>query len=380
MKLYLLSENLQKKINLINKGISTRTQLPILSNILLKAEKGKLLIESTDLELGIQIEIPVNIEEEGETTIPAKPFSDLINILIEEKISLQTKKGSLEVKTTKTKNTFQTISSEEFPKLFEEKGNLLMTLKKKIIQKELPKILISVSLDLGRPALSGILLKQEEKDKLLFVATDGYRLSLKHNIISNKKEEKKEEINSLIVPARIFREVLSLKEGLSTSRQEGEDINIYTSLQKNQILFESNGTIIVGRLIDSEFPNYEKIIPISSQTKAVFNKEEMQKAVKICAIFARESANIIKFNIKKDKIILSANTQQTGENIAEVDAKIEGEENEIAFNARYLLDFLASLEEEELIFEMTNPLNPGVFKIKDDPTFLHLIMPIRVQS
>lgn len=380
MVLHILSENLQKKINLINKGVSPRTQLPILSNILLKAKKGKLLVESTDLELGIQIEIPANIEEEGETTVPAKLFSDLVNILTDEKITLQTQNGKLEVKTIKTKNTFQTIPPDEFPKLYEEKGDLLITLKKKIIQKELPKILLSVSIDLGRPALSGVLLKQEKKNKLLFVATDGYRLSLKHNIISNKKKEEVKEFNSLIIPAKIFKEILSMKESLPAGRQEGEDLNLYTSPQKNQILFESNGTIIVGRSIDSEFPNYEKIIPTTSQTKAVFNKEEMQKAVKICAIFARESANIIKFNIKEDKLIISANTQQTGENIVEVDAKIEGEENEIAFNSRYLLDFFASLEEEELVFEMTSPLTPGVFKIKDDPTFLHLIMPIRVQS
>jgi len=267
----------------------------------------------------------------------------------------------------------QTISKEEFPKLYEEKGEKILTLNKEILQKELPKIIFAASADLGRPALSGILIKKEENGKILIVATDGYRLSLKQTQPQKQKKEQKDNNKTFLVPARIIRETTVLKD------EEG-DVEVFMSEEKNQILFEQNGTVIVGRLIDAEFPNYEKIIPTESITKTFFDKEEMQKAVKICAIFARDSANIIKFDIKNNKIIVSANTQSIGENSVEVEAKTIGDENEIAFNARYLLEMFSNVEENDIVFEMTGALNPGVFKIKDDPTFLHLIMPIRVQN
>ena len=133
-------------------------------------------------------------------------------------------------------------------------------------------------------------------------------------------------------------------------------------------------------MIGAEYPDYQKIIPQAFETKVEVGREELLNAIKICSVFARETANIIKFTIKKDKIIVSANSPAVGEDNAEVEAKVSGEENEIAFNAKYLLDVLSIVNTEEMIFEMTGPLNPGVFKIKNDESFLHLIMPIRVQG
>ena len=136
----------------------------------------------------------------------------------------------------------------------------------------------------------------------------------------------------------------------------------------------------MGRLIEAEFPNYEKIIPTDFSTKTVFEKESLQKAIKTSYVFARQTASILKLSIKKDKIVVSANAPSVGSNTIEVDAKTTGEENEIAFNARYLLDLLSNIDADEMSYEMTGPLNPGVFKIVGDTSFLHLIMPIRVQT
>ena len=147
-------------------------------------------------------------------------------------------------------------------------------------------------------------------------------------------------------------------------------------------------------MIEAEFPNYEKIIPSDFSTQVVTDREEFQKAVKTCSIFARESANIIKLSLEKSlpasadaqasgrrgKIVISASAPSLGETSVEVEAVIEGEENEIAFNARYLLEFLGSVGSEKIIFEMTGPLSPGVFKLDDDKDFLHIIMPIRIQG
>lgn len=368
MKLSFLSENIQKKINFVNKAVSVKSQLPILQNLLLEAKNGELKISATDLEIGIQIKIPAKTEKEGTITVPAKIFSELIASLPTEKIILNTENTNLEVISSKTKSIFQTISADEFPKLYEKKGEKTTIFKSETIKKEFPSVVFAASIDIERPALSGVLLKQKDSH-LSLVATDGFRLSLREH---KTKEKEEGEEKTILVPARLLRELITMVQE--------EDLEFYISKENNQVLFCKEDIVLVGRLIEAEFPNYKKIIPTQNTTKAIFDKEEMQKAIKICSIFARETANIIRFSLKKEKIIVSANTPSIGQNSVEVEAKLIGEESEIAFNSRYLLDLFNNIEEQEIIFEMTGPLNPGVFKLATDSSFLHLIMPIRVQS
>lgn len=369
MKVTLLTANLQKRLSFLNHAISSKSQLPILLNILLETSDGKLKISATDLEIGIETFIPVTIEEEGSTTVPAKTFTELINSLREEQVTLQTSENVLEVISKKTKSVFQTTSKEEFPTLYEEKGEKIAVLPVETLRKDFSSVIFSASTDTTRPALSGVLVRREAEGFLL-VATDGYRLSLKHYKVEGKEGF---EDQSFIVPARVFKELLSISE-------EGASIDMYISAGSNQILFEQADTVLVGRLIEAEFPNFEKIIPSDFSVSVAFDREEMQQAVKICSIFARDAANIIKLSFHSDHITVSSQSSTVGENTVDVEAKLAGEENEIAFNARYLLDFFANVDAGEIIFEMTGPLNPGVFKIKEDPSFLHLIMPIRVQG
>ena len=369
MKVTLLTANLQKKLSFLNHAISAKNQLPVLLNILIEATGETITVSSTDLEIGIEIKIPAIIEEEGAITVPAKTFTELLNSLSEESVTLHTTDNKLEVVTKKTNSIFQTISADEFPSLFEEKGEKIAELETEDIQKDFSSVVFSASQDTTRPALSGVLVRREDEGFLL-VATDGYRLSLKHY----KTSEKGDGANaSYIIPARVFKELLAMKE------DKGE-ITMYVASAKNQVLFEQGTTVLVGRLIEAEFPNFEKIIPSDFSVNVSFEREEMQKAVKICSIFARDGANIIKFSLRKDQIIVSSQSPALGENTVIVDAKLNGEENEIAFNARYLLDLFANTDMEEMVFEMTGPLNPGVFKAKNDPSYLHLIMPIRVQG
>ena len=375
MKASLLSENLQKKIIFANHAISARSQLPILLNFLIEAKDGKISISATDLEIGIVTQIPANVEKEGATTVTAKTLTELMGIIPHGKITLgfEEERG-LVLRGDKTKTVFQTTTPEEFPKLYEEKGQKILTLGKEDIEKTLPKVVFAASPDLERPALSGVLIKEDENGFLL-VATDGYRLSLeRHALKKLKKEEGKEKI-SILVPSRVIRELVQMV------KEEGETgVEVYVSKEKNQIIFSQNETTLVGRLIEAEFPNYEKIIPTDFSTKTIFDRQDLQQAIKAGYVFARQTAGIIKLSIKKDKISVSANAPSVGENTIEVEAKTTGEENEIAFNARYLLDFLSNITSEVISFEMTGPLNPGVFKEEGNNSFIHLIMPIRVQQ
>ncbi len=370
MKVTISLDIFKKQLALINHAVSARSQLPILTNILIEVKGNTLTLSSTDLEIGIVAQIPVSPEEEGSTTVPARTFSELISSIPDDTITLTLDGSTLEVTSKKTKSLFQTIAASEFPKLFEEKGLEIAKLSMKNLSHELGAILFSASTETTRPALAGILVRNEEKGFLL-VATDGYRLSLKHYVDTMAKEGA--SLETLIVPARVFREVLYMKD-------DTETVRVYLEKEANQIIFEGNGITLVGRLIEAEFPNFEKIIPTDHTTEIVFNRDELHKAVKICSIFARDSANIIKLSLKPTQIVVSSQTPSLGENTVEVDAVLKGEENEIAFNARYLLDALSNLPGDELQFQMTGPLNPGVFTLKEDTSFLHLIMPIRIQQ
>lgn len=367
MKVTVQTDILQKKLSLVNHAISNKSQLPILLHVLLETKDGHIKLSTTDLEIGITTEMKAEVHSEGSVTVPAKTFIELVNSFGKEDIELESLDGSLVVKTKKSKSTFQTLTVEEFPKLFLEKGEKIATLETSSLSSDFDSVLFAASADTTRPALSGVLVKGEEKGFLL-VATDGYRLSLKHTLT-----EGADQTLSLILPSRIFREVVSLKD-------EGKKMSIYVAKEHNQILFEQGSTLLIGRLIDADFPNYEKIIPQDHSTTVSFDREEMLKAVKMCSIFARESANIIKFSLKKTSIEVSSQTPSLGDNTVTVDARLTGEENEIAFNARYLLDVLTHVSVDNLSFEMTGPLNPGVFKIEGETSYLHLIMPIRIQG
>lgn len=372
MKVSFISDNIQKKIQFVNHAVSTRSQLPILLNLLIEAKEGKMVVSATDLEIGISIEIPAKVEEEGVVTVPAKTFIEIIGTIASGKISLETTREGLVLKGEKEKSVFQTSSAEEFPKLFEEKGEQIITLNKNQIKKDFPKIVFAASQDTERPALSGVLIRENEEGFIL-VATDGYRLSLKKHALKGVGKVKNEDKISLLLPARIIRELIQMEDG-------EEDILVFVAKDKNQIILSQDGITLVGRLIEAEFPNYERIIPADLSTKTTLERSVLQKAIKAGYVFARQTAGIIKLSIQRERVLVSANAPSVGENQIEVEAKTTGEENEIAFNARYLLDFLANSTSEEVSFEMTGPLNPGIFREQEDLSYMHLIMPIRVQQ
>lgn len=367
MKATILLENLQKSLTFVNHAVSPRASMPNLLNFLIKAKAGYIEVLATDLEIGIASKIPGKIEEEGEISVSAKTFLELVASLSVDKVSLETNETTLLLHSSTVKTSFPTSPTQDFPALFEKKGDKVGSVEKETLDKELQKVVFAASTDMGRPSLSGVLLKKEEKG-LSMVATDGFRLSLKKQLgvdFSEKLEE------TIIIPARVFKEVSAFKP-------EEEKLDVYIARDANQVIFEDSRTTIVGRLIDGEYPDYEKILPADFSVRCMFDKNEAQNAAKVCAIFAREAANIIKLNIEKDKVVFSASAPSVGENRVEVAAQIEGEDNQIAFNARYLLDFFAAIDEESVSFEMSGPLSPGVFRTPKDPDYLHLIMPIRI--
>lgn len=374
MTVFVLSENLQKKLPFLNRAVSSRSQLPILLNLLLEAREGKLRISATDLEIGILTEIPANIEKEGKVTVPARFFSELINSLPQEKIKIEQQGNTLVVTGKNAKSVFQTANPDDFPNLYQEKGEEVFKTEIETFKKIFGPVIFSASQDLSKPALSGVLIKERgEGSQRLFsiAATDGYRLSLKSGNLEGNGQ--KSQAKTILIPVRLIKEAFGIG-------QQGEPIVMSVSSQNNQVMFFCQDTIFVGRLIEAEFPNYERIIPKDYVTRVEIDREVFQRAIKTSSVFARDAGNVVRLSLRKEAVVVSANTPSVGENTVEIEAKLEGEENEIAFNVKYLQDLLSNLEGENIVLELVGPLNPGVFKVAGDASFLHIIMPIRVKA
>lgn len=374
MKVSCLQENLSKGLSTVSRVVSTKTQLPILGNILIATDDNRLKLSATNLENGINFWLGAKIEEEGSLAVPARALAELIASLPAEKVDLETTPGLLKVSSPGHKATFNGLPTNEFPTLsFPSKRKI--SLPQAVFAKAISQVVFAATQDEGRPALTGVKWATD-KEGLVWAATDGYRLSIKRIPFKGASLEKE-----LIISAQTLIEAAHIAP---EKGKEKAEVSISFGESENQISFSFPDVEIVSRLIEGDFPDFSKIIPQDFTTRMVLDKEALLRGVRVAAIFARDSANIVRWKIDPSggggKLTLSANSSQVGENISEIEVKVEGEGGEIAFNYRFLLDFLSAVKSEELIFEMSGPLNPGVFKSSGDDSFLHIIMPVRVQG
>lgn len=377
MKLLILQENLSKGLNTVLRSVATRATLPILGNILLSTERGRLKLSATNLETGINLWLPVKIEKEGSLTIPAKILTEFVNSLPPGKVEVEDRENTLFLSSDSFKANFAGTPPNEFPQTppFNEKPVLVF--KKEELVGVLSQVAFAAAQTEGRPVLTGVLIKKSGK-RISLIATDGYRLSVKSiNIAKNKLEK------DLLIPAKTLIEVSKIAQEQEKSKErEDEEIQLLLNKEKSQVVFKFNNVEYSSKLLEGEFPDFEKIIPSQISTTAAIDKEELLKATRVASIFAREQANIVqlKINPAKGGVTVSAETPQVGANESVVQAKVTGEKLEVAFNCRFLLEFLNTAPEGELVFEGSGSLSPGVFKVKGDDSYLHIIMPVRVQS
>lgn len=365
MKVSILPENIVNIIPLITKVLPTRPQVPILSNVLLQATSAGLYLKATDMELGIEIKIPAKVEEEGSITIPGKEFVEAINSLPKDKLTIELLKDIVVVSCRESKVQFNTISSNEFPQLYKEKGEKVLSFSRKEFVDIFSYLTFSVSTEESRPQLSGVFL--DKKDSYVnFVSTDGYRMSIKK--VVNGASSLKENV---IIAVGIVNEILALK---------GEDeIVLSVNKAENQIVFEVGDVVVVGRMLEGAFPDYERVVPVDCSTTVVFTREELLQSVKLASVFARESTNVINVEIKGDSMRLTTKTQGVGEGEAIVECKKTGEDVSISFNIKYLLDVLKSVNDNEIELRLNSAMSPALF-VCPKKDFMHVIMPIQVDQ
>ncbi len=368
MKLICTQKNLIKGLTIVSNIVGKNVSLPILNNILIKVENNTIKLISTNLDIGIKTIIHGKIEKNGEITVPAKLFFDYINLLSpHEQISLEQKENNLIIKAGIQETIIKGQSVEEYPIVPEIEKHTNFKIKIKLFKEALTKVIFAASFDGVRTELTGVLFRNEE-NLLVMAATDSYRLAEKKvEFDSNSKK-----INfSKIIPLRVLQELLRI---LKTDESE-----IGIEFKDNQIIFSFEETLIVSRLIEGNYPDYQAIIPQTSKTKVEIDKELLIKNIKAISLFAKNGINdiLIEFNLNSQQIIISTANLQLGESKAKLPAKIEGQNNEVVFNYKYLLDGLQAINDNKINFNLLSADSPVLLNSLKDQNYLYLIMPIR---
>ncbi len=368
MKLTVLQENLSKALVNASRFTSSKAQLPVLSNVLLSTQKNKLLISSTNLEISINLSIGAKISKEGEITVPARTLTDIISNLPSGTIELEAKKEQLLISTNNFSSKVLGMNSADFPSVPNKIGSNSISIPTQDLINSLSQVLFSTSIDESRPVLTGVLFVFE-RGKITFVSTDGFRLTEK--IVSVKKVKAKEKI---IIPKTVLGELVRIAS-------DTEEISFSYSKSNSQVVFGMPGVILSSRVLAGEFPNYKKRIPDQTDLNINLDKEDLIRAVKLSGVFARDSANIIKLIIEKESIKLSAESARSGSQENSVDAKVRGLKKggfEIAFNYRFIEEFLQVIQGEDVSIGFIDPGSPGIFRDSKDTNFLYLVMPVKV--
>ena len=368
MKLFCVQKELEYAINIVNKAINPNNTLPVLNNILLKAEGKKLYFSSTNLEIAISCSIDADVRSEGAITVPAKLLTGYVSLLKDEKVELNVINGvDLSLDSLSSSTKIKGINADEFPLIPKVEKGYELEVGVEDLHVGIMETVFAASLNTSRPVLSGILIKGKGKN-LKMVATDSYRLAEK--VITSEKGP--EEEFSCIVPARTMAELAKI-----VSKAESKKVNI--NISKNQILFKVDGVELISRLIDGKFPDYEKIIPAEEKTVVEVSVEDLSLTLKRVSLFARENNNSVKLAVTNDgKMIVTSEETKIGEEKAEVDIKIKGDNNKISLNAQYLLDVLTHISEEKISLIINETSSPAVIKLVDKDGYVYIIMPLKI--
>jgi len=369
MNLTVLQSDLNKALSVASRFASAKAQLPVLGNILLKAQKNKLTVAATNLESSISITIGAQVAETGEITAPARIITDIVSHLPKEHIELTLVKEKLSLTTGNSTSHVSGISASDFPEIPNTIGESFLKVPTHELKDAISKVLFATSPDETRPVLTGLLVIIDPSG-LTFVATDGSRLSEKRLSGEFSKTESR-----FVIPKNAVAELVRLLSDES-------DIDMSFSEKDSQCLFGLTDTVLSSRLIQGEFPNYTKIIPKRHEIALQTDTEEFKRAIRVASVFARDSSNVVRLTLLKNSIKVLAQSDKAGEQISEVDAKVEGNTGKdgitIGFNYKFIEDFLGTVTGESVDMEFTDSDTAGIFRDPKDIHFLHLIMPVKL--
>jgi len=361
MKFCSNKDELLKVVQIVQSAINTKSTLPILSNILIETTETGTTLTATDFDIGIISTSPIKAQVPGSITVPAKKFSDIIKELPDKEIiSVSVKKNNL-ICIECGKSTFKMMGlpKEEFPQPPEFKNKEFVVIGQKKLKKMIHMTEFAVSNDEVRYVLNGTLFTIKST-YIRLVATDGRCLAM----IEEKVQLPKTLEKKFIVPEKAISEV---------DRILGEEGDVKIFYSDNQVLFDIGHTKLVSRLIEGEFPNYEKVIPEEAKNKIVINKNAFLSALKRVALFTTPESMVVKIETAKDKIVISKASPSLGEAREELEVEYKGKEIAIGFNPSYIIDLLKNAEQETINFELVDPDKPGVVRVGSE--YVYVVMP-----
>jgi len=376
MKLSCLQENLNRGLGIVGRAVATRSTLPITQNILFSADQSGLKLAATNLEMAVTCWIGAKVKQKGEITVPARLLSDFVgslpNDLIE--VSLPTNSRILELKSGHFQAHIHGIDAADFPPIPQINDGITTSIDAASLREGISQVAFAAATEESRPVLTGIN-TEFDGEQLNLVAADGFRLAVHKTTLAAAVKEK----TTIIIPARTLNELNRL-----VGEQE-EPVEITVNEKKSQVLFRLKDAEIVSQLIQGSFPNYSQVIPQSYTTRAVVDISEFLRVTKMSSIFARDASGIVRLvvtpgsELTPGKVTVSAQAEEVGDNVSEVDALTDGEEAKIAFNVKYLSDVLSVLPQAQVALELTTPSSPGTIRPIGVDNYVHVVMPMFVQ-
>lgn len=373
MKFTCLRQNLEKGLTTVIKAVPLKHSFPILTNILIQTEDGRIKLSGTDLETVITTYIGASIEEEGAITVPAKLLSEFVSHLSADTVDIHIKDSIFHISANMTKSKFNGVDATDFPDLPLVNDALpFVELDPKLFNAAISQVGFAVALDDTRPVFSGIFLSLAD-GVLTIVGSDGFRLSEKSIEVEGKIDD-----FVAILPSKTIKEIARL------FNSHDEKIKMFLNNADNLCLFEGGDTFIAARLIEGAYPDYKRIIPKDTKFSAEFLASDLLEATKLTNVFSKDSNNTLKMLISpKGTIKISSSAQETGENSTVFEATIEGsleEPFEIMFNAKYLLEFLINNKFEKLMFSAKSNSTPCILSSNEDDLFLHVMAPMHLNK
>jgi DNA polymerase-3 subunit beta len=375
MKVSVLQENLAHGLNIVSRAVSPRSTLPVLANVLVATDEGRLRLSATNLELGITCWIGAKISEDGSTTVPARTFSDLVNTLPDGQVDmdLTVRTQNLHVSSGASNTDIKCIDSQEFPPMPVPDLNGGVVFNVADLRDMIRQVVFAASTDDARPVLTGVLVTVEGNE-VTMAAADGFRLSVRTAELS---EPASQPIRA-IIPSRALHE-------LARIAGDGEEtVTMVLPSGRGQVIFRTNNIELTSQLIEGNFPDFEQIIPTTHNTRTIVSSSAFLKACKQAEIFARDGSHIARLNIspgdelQPGSVEISAQSEETGSSEAVVEATIEGQPIVIAFNVRYLREVLDVVGTPNVSLETSAAAAPGIVRPMGEDGFLHVIMPMHL--
>ncbi len=383
MKLSCLQENLSKGLSIVGHAVATRSTLPILSNVLLAADQGRLKLSATNLEVGLTCWIGAKVEEDGSTTVPARTFSDLVGAMPQERvdIALAERTHTLNMRCGRFANNVRGIDPAEFPVMPGLEGKAVIRAEASLLRTAINQVVFAAATDDKRPILAGMLARfhndiQSGHGRVTLAAADGFRLAVR----TIPLPEPVTEPLSVIVPAKAMALLAR------TANAQESPISIHITPSKSQAVFRLENVELVTQLIDGTFPDYSLITPKKKDSRVIARTTEVLKVCKAASVFARDSSNIVRFTVtpgsdlEPGNVTVQATSAEAGDNVGQVDALVEGPAIQIGLNVNYVMDAVSAACTEQVALEMTTPGSPVVFRPVGSAGYLSVAMPMSLKN